>query len=103
MKSVRLICLISAVLLVAVVAPFLAAQAQSPKQHPVRYTVRDLGSLGGSLAQAGGISNTGWVEGFSLLPGDEDFHVFLWHKGVMTDIGTLGGANSFSEYRPNDF
>lgn len=103
MKSLKLICLMSVVLLVALVTPTFTAQAQSQKNHPVRYTVRDLGSLGGSLAQAGGISNAGWVEGFSLLPGDQDFHVFLWHRGVLTDIGTLGGANSFSEYRPNDF
>ena len=104
MKFASLNYLKPVILLVALATPtLLAAQNQSPDKHQVHYTVQDLGSLGGSLAQAGGISNTGWVEGFSLLPGDEVFHVFLWHKGVMTDLGTLGGSNSFAEYRPNNF
>ena len=68
-----------------------------------RYTIKDLGTLGGSFAFAGGISDSGWVLGYSTLPGDDVTHAFLWRKGVMTDLGTLGGPNSFSEFRPNDF
>jgi len=104
MKSVKLMCATTMTLLAALaLSASLAAQTQAQKAPKARYTVTDLGSLGGSLAQAGGITNTGWVEGFSLLPGDEAYHVFMWHRGVMTDIGTLGGANSFAEYRPNNF
>lgn len=103
MKSARPIGVTALVFLVALAIPLsLAAQAQLQNAHQARYTVKDLGTLGGTFAAAGGISNTGWVEGYSLLPGDNNFHEFLWHKGVMTDLGTLGGANSFSEYRPND-
>jgi probable HAF family extracellular repeat protein len=103
MKSVRLMCTAMALLAALAIPASLAAQAQPQKAPKARYTVKDLGTLGGTFALAGGISNTGWVEGFSTLPGDIDVHEFLWHKGVMTDLGTLGGANSQSEFRPNDF
>jgi probable HAF family extracellular repeat protein len=104
MKSLRPIFVTTAVFLVALaISLSLVAQAHPRDAHKTRYIVKDLGTLGGSFAAAGGISNTGWVEGYSLLPGDNDVHEFLWHDGKMTDLGTLGGSNSFSEYRPNDF
>jgi probable HAF family extracellular repeat protein len=78
--------------------------AQESLRQPTkaRYAVKDLGTLGGSAAEPGGISNTDWVEGWSLLPGDAFSHVFLWHDGVMRDLGTLGGPNSSTVWRPND-
>ncbi len=39
-------------------------------------------------------SDRGEVIGFSDLSGDLRFHAFLWRKGVMKDLGTLGGDNS---------
>jgi probable HAF family extracellular repeat protein len=54
----------------------------------------DLGTLGGTVSLAMGISNNGSVDGFSNLAGDVDQHGFVWRKGVMTDLGTLGGPNS---------
>ena len=105
-KSLRPIFVIAAVsLVVMAITLSVAVQARLGNTHKVRYIVKDLGTLGGSFAQAGGISNAGWVEGFSYLPGDNDVHEFLWHPGdrSLTDLGTLGGSNSFSEYRPNDF
>lgn len=71
----------------------LAAQNQQNKKLP-RYSVKVLGTLGGS--QAGGRNNSGSVAGFSTLPGDQNVHAFLEQKGVMTDLGTLGGPNSFT-------
>jgi len=50
--------------------------------------------LGGTFSIAQGMNNKGWVSGFSFLPGDTQGHAFLWKKGVMTDLGTLGGPFS---------
>ena len=72
-----------------------AAQEQKRhKQEHRRYTVTDLGTLGGTLGAAQGINDRGWVVGFATLPGDQIQHSFLWIDGVMTDLGTLGGPNS---------
>ena len=87
-------------LLLALSGAFLEAQGQKPELP--RYTVQDLGTLGGTSSLAGGLSNSGWVEGRSTLPGDTVTHPVLWRKGVMTDLGTLGGPNADAGYRPND-
>jgi probable HAF family extracellular repeat protein len=62
----------------------------------------DLGMLGGTESEAGGINGNGQVAGSSLLEGDEDYHAFLWTpttpsgtSGMMLDLGTLGGPNSY--------
>ena len=59
-----------------------------------RYTVIDLGTLGGTFSQALGINDKSEVVGFSSLPGDNVVHAFLWRKGVMIDLGTLSGTDA---------
>ena len=57
----------------------------------------DLGTLGGSISWAEGISPSGKVVGWSSLAGgraDGQVHAFLWEDGVMTDLGTLGGSQA---------
>jgi probable HAF family extracellular repeat protein len=69
------------------------AQVSSHDGASPRYTVTDLGTLGGTLSFAMGINDRGLVDGFSTVPGG-DQHAFVWRDGVMTDLGTPGGPNS---------
>ncbi|MGB9468099.1 MAG: hypothetical protein WBQ59_01990 [Candidatus Acidiferrum sp.] len=92
----------SAIIMLAALALPVRSAGQEQKQEPTRYTVTDLGTLGGTFSLAGGLSNTGWVEGYSFLPGDALKHAVLWREDVIHDLGTLGGPISDAGYRPND-
>ena len=59
-------------------------------------TMRDLGSLGGSVPVFGGVvalNSRGEIVGQSNLAGDQTAHPFLWNGTRMIDLGTLGGDN----------
>jgi probable HAF family extracellular repeat protein len=101
MKFKILMC-ITAITLFAALAVRVRLAAQEQKQDLPRYTVIDLGTLGGTYSLAGGLSNSGWVEGYSFLSDETNKRPFLWRNGVMTDLGTLGGPNADAGYRPND-
>lgn len=66
--------------------------------HAVAWAVKtqaihDLGTLGGSFAQANAVSNPGVVVGFGTNTGDVETHAFTGDlAGHLTDIGTLGGS-----------
>lgn len=69
---------------------WLTAQAQ-----PARYTVTDLGTLGGPYSFGYGLNNSGIVSGGAATPTQQDFVSqtgFLWFQGQMVNVGTLGGA-----------
>lgn len=106
MKSRILVCITAMALFAALAVPVRLA-AQEHKQHLPRYTVIDLGTLGGTSSLAGGLNNNGVVEGYSTQSGG-DVHPYLWHKafpwakGVMTDLGTLGGPNAWAGWRPSE-
>src|SRR5437899_10430296 len=66
----------------------------------------DLGTLGGTFSGVDGpailLNNRGQVAGTSTLAGDVNsatggliYHPFLWERGVIKDLGTLGGAQGF--------
>jgi probable HAF family extracellular repeat protein len=83
-----------AILVIALTGFATLAEAQTVSGPP-HYTVTYLGTLGGFSSNGyGGVTNNGWVSGDSSLPGDKTEHAFVWRDGVMTDLGTLGGANS---------
>lgn len=92
------------------------AKTGIPTQDPILWeedgTAVDLGTLGGTVGTAVWINNRGQVVGQSSLPtnpggcnpfgpGGSGCHAFFWDKGVMTDLGTLGGDNS-TPYSVND-
>jgi probable HAF family extracellular repeat protein len=77
-----------------------------PTLHPFlwdkRRGMQDLGTLGGAYANSFSptgeegallVNNLGQVIGLSTLSGDQIFHPFLWDRGKLTDLGTLGGDN----------
>jgi probable HAF family extracellular repeat protein len=93
MKSRTLTCIITITLFTALAAAVpLSAQGQAIPQ----FTVKDLGTLGGTFSWATALNNKGWVVGYSSLTGDSLVHAFVWQKGVIRDLGTLGGPNSMS-------
>lgn len=82
-----------AILSIAALPSLVVAQAQNTA--PTRYTVINLGTLGGVLGSfAHSINNEGWIAGVANLTGDTEEHAALWRDGVVTDLGTLGGDNS---------
>jgi probable HAF family extracellular repeat protein len=97
----RLLTYIAAITMLAALALPARTPAQEQKQEPPRYTVIDLGTLGGTSSLAGGISNSGWVSGQATLP-DGYQHPAVWRNDVITDLGTLGGLNGWAGWVPSD-
>jgi hypothetical protein len=83
------------------------AQPQPFPPQP-RYTVTDLGTLGGTNSNAYGPNVAGWVAGNSNLVLNGPQHAFLWYGyGRLFDLSTLDGSkcptcNSVA-YWPNAF
>ena len=76
-------------LFVALIGLGTPANAQAP-----RYSITDLGTLGGGSAKGYSINASGQVTGAAVTAGGV-FHAFLYAPGSgMTDLGTLGGGSS---------
>jgi probable HAF family extracellular repeat protein len=70
------------------------AVAQGMKEHNQKYKVVDLGTLAGSFSEAFGVNNRGDVVGYATVGGDISLHAFLWHDGLISDLGILGVPES---------
>ncbi len=76
-------------LLAALIGPGTTANAQAQK-----YSLTDLGTLGGGTSKGYGINASGQVTGEAVTARGV-FHAFLVTPGSgMTDLGTLGGGSS---------
>jgi probable HAF family extracellular repeat protein len=93
--------LIIAITVVAALALPNRLAAQEQGEQP-RYSVVDLGTLGGTSSVAYSVNKRGWVAGTASLPGNTAQHAVLWRKGTKTDLGTLGGPNSTAFFPLND-
>jgi probable HAF family extracellular repeat protein len=67
--------------------------APDANSQPLRYSIIDLGTLGGGFSIAFDIDNAGRVTGSAGLAGG-NHHAFCWDRGSMTDLGALGGLDS---------
>jgi probable HAF family extracellular repeat protein len=63
-----------------------------------RGLMRDLGTLGGTIAFASWLNDAGDVSGTSSLAGDQTVHPFLWDGKRMIDLGTLGGPGGNANF-----
>ena len=69
-----------------------------PTIHPFLWEkgkgMKDLGTLGGTIAQAvNGMNEGGEVVGATTMAGDQTHHPFLWDGKRLNDLGTFGGPN----------
>jgi probable HAF family extracellular repeat protein len=92
---------VTAFMILGVLAVPTQCLAQKTSTKLPRYTVIDLGTLGGTYSEVDGISDSGWALGDASLSGDIYENAFLWRNGVMTNLGTLGGPDSWSGERTN--
>jgi probable HAF family extracellular repeat protein len=61
-----------------------------------RYTITDLGTLGGARSSVDAINSLGQIVGHSTTGDGSEHHAFLYADGLMHDLGTLGGKNSWA-------
>ena len=78
-----------------------SSRAACKTSSPCATTPMDLGTLGGyggpSVigSEAAAVTDNGIVVGTALNP-DNLRRAFLWQNGVMVDLGTLGGVESYA-------
>ncbi len=97
MKPRILIFIVALGVFAALANPDWMRAQEEKKVQSQHYSVTDLGTLGGTFSSGEGISNQGWVDGFSTLSGDAITHAFLRQHDTLTDLGKPG-LNSLVSY-----
>jgi probable HAF family extracellular repeat protein len=74
-----------------------------PTFHPFLWEkgqgMKDLGTLGGTIAQAvNALNDRGQVVGSTTMAGDQTHHPFLWDGMRLIDLGTFGGDNGEADW-----
>ena len=78
-----------------------SSRAACKTSSPCATTPMDLGTLGGDAgtsainSEAAAVTDNGIVVGTAVNP-DNLRRAFLWQNGVMVDLGTLGGVESYA-------
>ncbi len=78
----------------SVASTLASGYAQGPK--PAMYGVTDLGTLGGTYSYSYTINNASAVAGGAATPDQVDgiaTTAFVWYRGNLVSLGTLGGAD----------
>ena len=76
-----------------IIAVFLTVILTGTGSAEIKYTITDLGTLGGEECKAMDVNNAGQVVGYST-DGSFEYRAFLWENDTMTDLGDLGGNES---------
>lgn len=99
MKSMTLKAIVATAIFAVVSLPIRLAAQNTGNQNNgythVRYAVIVLSTLGGTAGVGNSVNNKGLVAGAANLTGDRTEHAALWQNGSITDLGTLGGPDSF--------
>lgn len=98
MERKRLFAIIAVGFLAALMSNALGRAQDQPESRSSKYTIIDLGALGGTFGAGSSINDLGWSSGVAGLPDNSAFHAALWLPGRTIDLGTLGGLNSAVEW-----
>lgn len=71
-----------------------AVSAANERTGPPTYDIQKFPTLGGKTSRGNSINDRDWIAGYATLPDNLSRHAALWRDGQLTDLGTLGGANS---------